>query len=80
MGSMCQRCRKSRGAFGRCGCADQQRAWSRQRKPKDQGVNLTSGGHQVAIVANRSVKWCSCGYMIREGRCVAKSCGKVAPS
>jgi hypothetical protein len=49
-----------------------QRRWRNEdrRQPKAQQF--------VANPAYRSHKWCSCGALIRGGKCVSATCGKSA--
>jgi hypothetical protein len=65
----CTRCSRQRAA---CICASVQRRHQREnrreRKPQQ----------YVANPANRAHKWCSCGALIRDGKCVSATCGKQA--
>lgn len=68
-GRKCTRCQRLRAT---CICETVRRRHrkqdARERKPRQ----------FVANPGNRSHKWCSCGCLIRDGKCVSATCGKSA--
>ena len=72
--STCARCGKHRSLTGRCGCGAIRRGWGKTAK----GQTAPTPGVTVVHRANRSHKWCSCGALIRDGKCVSATCGKSA--
>jgi hypothetical protein len=66
-GRRCTRCTRLRAA---CICASVGRRHRQEnrRQPKPQ--------QYVANPANRKHEWCSCGALIRNGKCVSATCGR----
>ena len=64
-GQRCTRCDRLRAAcIGESVGRRHRKQDARERKPQQ----------YVANPANRSHRWCSCGCLIREGRCVSATC------
>lgn len=68
----CTKCQRKKSGLGRCRCTAVRRGWEaqgrRERKPQQ----------YVANPANKAHKWCSCGALVRDGKCVSATCGKAA--
>jgi hypothetical protein len=71
-------------AWGRCSACDRKYAAcicrSVQRRHVREAKRAPKAQQYVATRTNRARQWCSCGCLIRDGKCVSATCGKTAAS
>jgi hypothetical protein len=48
------------------------------RRHRKQDARARKPQQYIAAPANRAHRWCSCGALIRDGKCVSATCGKPA--